>query len=107
MNRKQLLVVLTAALVLTLVPATTGSAFLGSLFKKPVKKVEQTCVQVYEAVEDALGTELDLYSTLYYIQEDLAHGTITELTGIAIPHGYIVVDACGQSIPIDPPFVYN
>lgn len=47
----------------------------------------------------------DLGSTLYYLQEDVVHGTITKLTGIAIPHGYIVVDACGQSIPIDPPVV--
>lgn len=53
-----------------------GKPFL----KKPVAKVEQQFVQVYEGVEEALDVSSDLGSTLYYLQEDVVHGTITNST---------------------------
>lgn len=102
-KRRKWMAVVTIGLVLALVPATTSMAFLSSLLK-PVNNV---CSNVYRGVESLLGVSLDLEYILYDLQENTVHGTITDLTGIAIPHGYIVVDACGQKIPIDPPVVYN
>lgn len=98
--RQKTLTILVVALLFTLIPTGTGMAFLSSL----IKRVDQKCTQV---VESGLGISMDLGSALYDLQEDGVHGTITALTGVEIPHSYIVVDACGQSLPIDPPVVYN
>lgn len=107
--RRKWVTVLAVALVLTLVPTGTGLAFFSKLVKplKIVKSVDNQCSQLVQTIESGLGISLDLESTLYDLQEDGVHGTITALTGIAIPHGYINVHACGQTLPIDPPVVYN
>lgn len=54
-----------------------------------------------DAVADTLPVE-ELGDTLYDTQEDVVHGTLTNLTGISVDHYYIDVCTGDECLPLDP-----
>ncbi|MEX2535505.1 MAG: hypothetical protein WD273_07870 [Trueperaceae bacterium] len=62
-------------------------------------KVESSLL---EPIAETLGVG-EIGQTLYYVQEDVVHGTITRTTGKTVPHYYIWIcvgdDEC---LPVDP-----